>query len=745
MATTKNNNRKAPAKHDNGGVLPKFSRFNGVKVRPTAVVTLPEIVNQIQTDESLKAQTAHVRRFLNDEDQYKVEKTKLPSVSFACEHITRARKDRQGDLLTIKQRVRSYSGYVILDIDHITATGLDPEDIRDHFAATEYCAFAFVSPSRDGVKAVVPVDPTPTTPETYTQAWENVCKWGSRLDFMTDLEIDPSGKDVTRLCFLAHDPGCQMAAVTPLHWSYQEPSTHEIPTQTTISPNGDKVDPKSLVRTLEGIQPNFNNYNDWLAVSAAYKALGGEMLPWIAWQQKSANPEKDPERKWVQLPTGEGQTPPHAVLRKWWRNQSGKHTLCPVDRQEVVVRGNGFRDLWGYREPAVLRWVADDMIPASKFCLTVGRAAIGKSTMGLFIASRVSQGMQPFKDEPLRTEFFPNPKVLIYSTEDEWNDTIAVRLKLMDANFSNIAPMWSQYDPKLSFDWRDRLKPDDPPSDHELLMANLNKDPVALLILDPIMDIITGGANNDPSVIRRAVEKKINPILQTGCTVIGVHHERKDAKKDDLLVDRAIGSQAWTASARSVLHMQALDKYKALGSGKSPKPRSSLDGKYNISMRDLGTNSRKAGVVVVSKCNLANIDGGFHYELPETLPERQVSTFTKVQINPKKITALTPEELVQIYNPLASEPEPESAMNRKARIEMGKTISAVKTAEAAVIEILKVENKMKMNDLLARVMEEGAVGERNAREAIRNLTDPDRDGKVNYRVLETKKPGKNAN
>ena len=406
----------------------------------------------------------------------------------------------------------------------------------------------------------------------------------------------------------------------------------------------------------------------------------------------------------------------------------------------------GFIDLFGYHEPDELMWLADGMIPSRKLTVIVGRAGIGKSTMALYIASAISQGIQPFLSTPLlhhKGLFNKANHVLIYTSEDDWNDTIAVRLLLHGAKLDCIAPLRNQRDPKLSFDWSGhRPKTENGDyllSDLELLIKNLRHNPVTLLVIDPLLDIIAGRNNNDPAQIRYAIETKINPILATGCTVIGVHHERKDARKEDLLIDRAVGSQAWTAVARSVLHMQALPKRKALGSGKTPKPRESLDKKYNIQHRHLNTNSEVCGAIVVSKSNLARVDGGYHYELPTSIPEGQSSSFIQVAVNLKKIINQTPEQIVQIYNPVAQD-KIESAFNRKARSDMARQISAVKIAESVVegLFINAESYRIPTNDLIQQIQEAAGVGIRNAREAMHKTTTSEREGKSYYRIFKQK-------
>ena len=104
-------------------------------------------------------------------------------------------------------------------------------------------------------------------------------------------------------------------------------------------------------------------------------------------------------------------------------------------------------------------------------------------------------------------------------------------------------------------------------------------------------------------------------------------------------------------------------------------------------------------------------------------------------MNPKKITGRTPEELIQIYNPLAKEDAPERATDRKARRDMREKITAEKTAEKVVRDLFEAEKdgfEYPSKQLEEAVMEGALVSINIAKRAIRNLTDTKRKGKNSY-------------
>lgn len=91
-----------------------------------------------------------------------------------------------------------YSGFVHLDFDKLT-----PEELQTAFAIIckiSYTSLCFISPSGNGLKVFVEVS---TELEYHDIAYLQVQK---HYEDATGLKADPSCKDVTRLCFMSHDP-----------------------------------------------------------------------------------------------------------------------------------------------------------------------------------------------------------------------------------------------------------------------------------------------------------------------------------------------------------------------------------------------------------------------------------------------------------------------------------------------------------------------------------------------------------
>ena len=91
-----------------------------------------------------------------------------------------------------------YSGFVHLDFDKLT-----PEQLQTAFAIISkisYTSLCFISPSGNGLKVFVEVS---TELEHHDIAYLQVQKY---YEDATGLKADQSCKDVTRLCFMSHDP-----------------------------------------------------------------------------------------------------------------------------------------------------------------------------------------------------------------------------------------------------------------------------------------------------------------------------------------------------------------------------------------------------------------------------------------------------------------------------------------------------------------------------------------------------------
>ncbi len=96
------------------------------------------------------------------------------------------------------QALVQHSGLLTIDIDHIESIdSIKALLLNDRFLET---ALLFTSPSGDGLKWIVHIDIQKESHCNYFLAILNYLKHTYKID------IDKSGKDLSRACFLSHDP-----------------------------------------------------------------------------------------------------------------------------------------------------------------------------------------------------------------------------------------------------------------------------------------------------------------------------------------------------------------------------------------------------------------------------------------------------------------------------------------------------------------------------------------------------------
>lgn len=159
------------------------------------------------------------KKFLKERKAtYEEYKQGLPAATWSgifCEATTISKAEHRNDFLKgkitwpeihkqkkCKVRTRAaeqmtvHSGFICIDIDKLTKAQL--KKIGGYMRADQYCFLCFVSPSGNGLKILFRVAPDQDQHLLYFNAIE--------LYFLNtySIEIDTSGKDVSRLCFLSH-------------------------------------------------------------------------------------------------------------------------------------------------------------------------------------------------------------------------------------------------------------------------------------------------------------------------------------------------------------------------------------------------------------------------------------------------------------------------------------------------------------------------------------------------------------
>ena len=171
---------------------PAFSLFNApiTNKYPSAEVHLKDIFDYITSCQA--ADATETLRTIADKTMARAYKsTHFSYATFSG--IFRSRADRELIL---------HSGLICIDFDHLPCPGATRDRLlEDTYFETQ---LLFTSPSGDGLKWIIPIDITTASHADYFRAISNYVRQ------TYGIEADKSGKDISRACFLPHDPNAYL-------------------------------------------------------------------------------------------------------------------------------------------------------------------------------------------------------------------------------------------------------------------------------------------------------------------------------------------------------------------------------------------------------------------------------------------------------------------------------------------------------------------------------------------------------
>jgi len=167
--------------------LPLFSYFMHPisNTTPSNTISITQVYHVIK-DHSFRHKTRELRTIT---DKAKARKYKANNFSYVTfSGIFSQRNDKA---------LIEHSGLLTIDFDHISnIESLKKRLLNDDYFDTE---LLFISPSGDGIKWIITIDLSKASHSDYFQAVANYIKHTYQID------IDKSGKDVSRACFIPHD------------------------------------------------------------------------------------------------------------------------------------------------------------------------------------------------------------------------------------------------------------------------------------------------------------------------------------------------------------------------------------------------------------------------------------------------------------------------------------------------------------------------------------------------------------
>lgn len=184
--------------------------------------------------------------------------------------------------------------------------------------------------------------------------------------------------------------------------------------------------------------------------------------------------------------------------------------------------------------PVPINWLWPGWLPQGKLVLLAGEPGTGKTTAALGFAATVTVGGS-FPDGSR----CPVGDVLIWSGEDDPNDTLTPRLIAAGANRDRIYFV-GDVDPQ------GERRPFDLAKDTPRLLEMAQGLPdLRMMLFDPVVNAVAGDSNKNAEV-RRALQPLVDFAARVGAVLIGITHYTKGGSDLDP-TKRVIGSVAFSA------------------------------------------------------------------------------------------------------------------------------------------------------------------------------------------------------
>ena len=197
--------------------------------------------------------------------------------------------------------------------------------------------------------------------------------------------------------------------------------------------------------------------------------------------------------------------------------------------------------------PEQVSWLWPGRIPLGKLTVLDGDPKLGKSTLMLDMAARVTRGLSL----PDGADGLGPASVVLLTAEDGLADTVRPRLDAAGADAARVIVL----DAIATYDEEGKPGPDRPPAlpqDIDALEAAVVEVSAVLVIVDVLNAFLDGSVNSfRDQDVRRALMPLAKMAERTGCAVVVLRHLNKSGGSNALY--RGGGSIGIAGAARSVL------------------------------------------------------------------------------------------------------------------------------------------------------------------------------------------------
>jgi len=287
-------------------------------------------------------------------------------------------------------------------------------------------------------------------------------------------------------------------------------------------------------------------------IGLALRSLGrevGEAL-WLEFTSRAADHAEQPDPNWrLDWWSKHASTEIRSDFRHVFRlagKLGWRNPAVRVDRSMeafaiLPTTKRGLKLICGSDINAVpIEWLWKGWLARGKLHIAAGAPGTSKTTIALSFAAKVTRG-----DAWPDGSQAPVGNVLIWSGEDDFGDTLLPRFLAMGGdrkrlffvgNFDNAQDEGRSFDPSTDIP--------------ELVRAAKEIGNIALIIIDPIVNVVSGDSNKNAEV-RRALQPVVDLADELGAAVLGITHYTKGTQGNNP-IERVTGSIAFGAMARVI-------------------------------------------------------------------------------------------------------------------------------------------------------------------------------------------------
>ena len=193
---------------------------------------------------------------------------------------------------------------------------------------------------------------------------------------------------------------------------------------------------------------------------------------------------------------------------------------------------------WSSVKPKPINWLWQDRIPLGKITILVGDTGLGKTSLAIDVAARLTTGRPMPLCGGSTKPLIGN--VIYQSNEDEVDDTLLPRCLTARADCDRIEHIEA-----------DNLNIDE---DCDIIEQNILEAGARLVVWDPLQSFV--GKNADMcriTDIRRLLTNLGGIAARNSCAILIIAHQTKSTSANE--IHRVFGSVDITATARSVLRV----------------------------------------------------------------------------------------------------------------------------------------------------------------------------------------------